>query len=1297
AMADRIVFHFDGNNQDADDIAAIAVAALLAKAGGIESKTTFLYGNNLSEPNDGPARQQAMDGSADFARSLGIASYDYQDGILGTTDLLVDMLRSGEQILLIEGGPMEAVYRALDAVEPQYHSNLTLLSHSEWNEDRAVTTRETDGVEDGQIAARTWDDIAEDFPLVTQIEIADQNGGDHNTSGFYNRNWDWMDETTDPMIAEAREKMMAARNSSIGSQNKQNDPSDAGMLFYALTGEERGTPEDAQAFIEGSTLFSTPATPIATPGPIAAPTPLTVGLFFTDGAGEAAIADLASDGAIDLAELSGRPVTVQASILPGEGPIGSVVIDAGSLGEETDESAPFALAGPASDSGDPGAVPSAGSYPILVTAFSGPDGTGSVVGRQVFTLAVTGEDDDDNGNGDDDNNNDGPIELAIALVNASTDSVIGAIQDGGSLSIANGLADSLSIAAMSDDPRVGSVTLQLGTGPVQIENQAPYALFGDMGGDYEPGTIPLGSNRLTIRTWSGENGQGRLLSEEVLTFDLAIENRPPVAADDSLTLDAGAEERIDVRLNDSDPDGDPLTVTAVSASTGLEASVAENGEVRVASTSEDGGTGRVVYTVEDGRGGSAQAEIAVTVTPPPADDPADDPGPVAIAIALVDAADEAVIEAIEEGETLSVSAEQAAALSIAALVDDPRVNSVTLQLGNGPVQVESHTPYALFGDIGGDYEAGPIPAGRNQLTIAAWSGENGEGAMLATQTIAFTLDVAPPMISNRDPTPMDDALSLAYLGAEIIDPLTNDSDLDQDALTITALTPSQGLTASRVDGGVRVAAVPDFTGPGTVTYRVADGRGGTAEAVIAVTVAEPEAARIGLVLIDAATDTALGPIQQGSVITVPSGSTDALSIEAVTEDGRVESIALQFDDGQVQIENMAPFALFGNTGRDFLPGQIGPGAHNLTVTAFTGDGASGLDLGTTAVLFEIVEEDLPPVLVAASFVLASDAPSRSLRITAAELGLDPEGEALVIDSVADPINGSVMITADRSAFVYIPDPGFAGDETFEFALSEADLAGSARTNGAVTVGVEPPPEEPAAMPDLAFSLHFTDGAQEEVTPLEKGTSIRSSSFENRPITVVATTEDDFEGSITMELVGVTSRVDSTAPFALHADEGDQLMEGMTLDPGVYELAYTAFSEPSAAGSVVGEGSFTFEVASPLFDVAVFSTRFLFSRRSVEVSDGGTLDASQLHSRGTLSVGFVPAEDAPAIGSVELTYEGNVEMQNYVPYAYFGGFGSDFLGGRIFQEGAHEVDVRVFSDRDGQGMLIDSFTFDFSVT
>ncbi|MEO1264633.1 MAG: hypothetical protein AAFV26_02885, partial [Pseudomonadota bacterium] len=32
ANADQIVFHFDGNNYDPDDIAAVPIAALLAKA-----------------------------------------------------------------------------------------------------------------------------------------------------------------------------------------------------------------------------------------------------------------------------------------------------------------------------------------------------------------------------------------------------------------------------------------------------------------------------------------------------------------------------------------------------------------------------------------------------------------------------------------------------------------------------------------------------------------------------------------------------------------------------------------------------------------------------------------------------------------------------------------------------------------------------------------------------------------------------------------------------------------------------------------------------------------------------------------------------------------------------------------------------------------------------------------------------------------------------------------------------------------------------------------------------------------
>ena len=38
---DKIVFQFDGNNNDVDDISALPVAAMLTNSSGLEDKTTF--------------------------------------------------------------------------------------------------------------------------------------------------------------------------------------------------------------------------------------------------------------------------------------------------------------------------------------------------------------------------------------------------------------------------------------------------------------------------------------------------------------------------------------------------------------------------------------------------------------------------------------------------------------------------------------------------------------------------------------------------------------------------------------------------------------------------------------------------------------------------------------------------------------------------------------------------------------------------------------------------------------------------------------------------------------------------------------------------------------------------------------------------------------------------------------------------------------------------------------------------------------------------------------------------------
>lgn len=226
---DRVVFHSDGNNNDPDDIAALPVAAMLINGANAQAKTTFFYNNNLSEKNDS-SQVEKMRNSAEYVEKLGINTVDYQANIDAATDRLVDIFNSGDEVLSIEGGPMEAVYRALEQTSPENLDNITLLSHSWWNENQDVITK------DGVTEARTWGDLKAEFPQVTFLEIPDQN------EGFYDDDWNWLDSKTEPVYQEARELMI--------DSNKRNDPSDAGMIQYALTGNREPDPYDAKSFLE---------------------------------------------------------------------------------------------------------------------------------------------------------------------------------------------------------------------------------------------------------------------------------------------------------------------------------------------------------------------------------------------------------------------------------------------------------------------------------------------------------------------------------------------------------------------------------------------------------------------------------------------------------------------------------------------------------------------------------------------------------------------------------------------------------------------------------------------------------------------------------------------------------------------------------------------------------------------------------------------------------------------------------------------------------------------------------------
>jgi len=127
------------------------------------------------------------------------------------------------------------------------------------------------------------------------------------------------------------------------------------------------------------------------------------------------------------------------------------------------------------------------------------------------------------------------------------------------------------------------------------------ALEGD-----EAFTVALGhASNATIGAGAGV---GTILNDD------ARPNRPPTAVDDTATTREDRRQTILVLLNDSDPDGDLLTIASITPA--AHGGVFINGGARTLSYLPNlyfHGSDHFTYTVIDGHGGSATAGVSVTV------------------------------------------------------------------------------------------------------------------------------------------------------------------------------------------------------------------------------------------------------------------------------------------------------------------------------------------------------------------------------------------------------------------------------------------------------------------------------------------------------------------------------------------------------------------------------------------------------------------------------------------------------------------------------------------------------------
>jgi parallel beta-helix repeat protein len=298
-------------------------------------------------------------------------------------------------------------------------------------------------------------------------------------------------------------------------------------------------------------------------------------------------------------------------------------------------------------------------------------------------------------------------------------------------------------------------------------------------------------------------------------------------------------------------------------------------------------------------------------------------------------------------------------------------------------------------------------------------------------------------VLNGPPTAQNDTDTTLEDTAVTTNVVANDSDPNNDPLTLTSFSvnSAQGGTVNCTSGGLCTYTPPlNFSGTDTYTYQISDGNGGSAAALVTITVS-------------AVND---NPVANGDTATTPEDT--AVTTNVLLNDTDVDSATLSISGFSV---NSAQGGTVNCTSAGlctYTPPLNFNGADTYTYTA--SDGSGGTASATVTVTVTPVND--APVANADS---ATTNENTAVTLNVIANDTDPNNDPLTIATAsATSAQGGTVSCAANGQCTYTPPANFSGTDTFTYQITDGALLSNVAT---VTITVTNVNRAPVANNDSA--------------------------------------------------------------------------------------------------------------------------------------------------------------------------------------------------------------------------------------